>query len=148
MSDQDLRGLLKELRSAENIHYEPSVEAAYPTLKSFLDRNEINFEVTDFKMDIAQAVKEFKSRQGKSNAVILTGLQTKQVKSISKRQAVESADNVLTEPAGNFTDVFGDNCAATFEEVYFMDNSDTSASKRVNVKVDSASFDCSEKKST
>lgn len=146
MSDEDLRGLLKELRSAKDIHYEPSVQAAYPTLKSFLDRNEINFDVTDLKMDIAQAIEEFKSRQGKSNVVILTGLQTKQVKSISKRQA---EDNVLAEPAtANFTDVFGDNCAATFEEVYFMDNSDASASKRVNVEIDSASFDCTEKKST
>lgn len=150
LSDQDLRGLLKELRSAQNIHYEPSVEAAYPTLKSFLDRNDINFDVTDFKMDIAQAIVEFKSRQGKSNVVIFTGLQTKQVKSISKRQAnQDSADNVLAEPAGNFTDVFGDNCAATFEQIYFEDMSDaTVRPKRVDINVDSATFDCSEKKST
>ena len=105
LSDQDLRGLLKDLRSAASIHYEPAVMSAYPALKSFLDSSRIPFNIHDMQMDIGQALREFSSRQGKSNAVILTALQTRQPRAISKRDTPEVVAPL--SDARNYTDVTG-----------------------------------------
>jgi hypothetical protein len=146
LNSQDLRGLLRQ--EQENVHYEPAVELAYPTLKTFMDVSQIETKVEDFKMNIEKALEAFKERQDSSDVVILTGLKTRKlVVSISKRAAVDEKA-VDETPMEGMIQVFGDNCAAVFNKIYLVDNTDDAKKSFVRqLFVTGSEFNCDNKTS-
>lgn len=142
LSNQDLRKLLKNQK--KNIFYAPAVESAYANLKSYLDKNQLDSNIDDFKMDVAGAVNEFTARQASSNLVILTALKSKDlVLKISKR-AVETNDMPKAKAPVNSTTVFGEKCAAIYDSIYLVDNSNPSKVNRLDLSSDATDFECTE----
>lgn len=143
LNSQDLRGLLKE--NQDNVHYEPAVESAFPTLKTFVDVSQIETKIEDFKMDTIKALEAFKARQDSSDVVILTGLKTRKIKeNISKRAADDEEQSIE-----NSVQVFGDNCAAVFNKIYLVDNTDDATKSLIRpLSVTGSKFLCDNKTST
>lgn len=129
-----------------HLEYLPSVESAYPTLKSFLDKNQIQSHIEDFKMDLAGAFKHFKTKQSTEKIVIMTGLKFEdEIIKISKRAIEET--QIQAPKEANLTDVYGNECAASFGTIYLEDSNEKKM-KRIVLKVDKSDFKCSDMSST
>jgi hypothetical protein len=112
-----------------------------------MDVSQIETKVEDFKMNIEKALEAFKERQESSDVVILTGLKTRKlVESISKRAVDEKA--VDETPIEGMIQVFGDNCAAVFNKIYLVDNTDDAKKSYVRqLFVTGSEFNCDNKTS-
>lgn len=149
LNDQDLRKLLNHIQK-NNVHYEPLVESAYPILKSYLDSNEMNSNVEDYKMNVQEALDAFEQKQATFDVVILTALKSKELKSrISKRQVDDNSSEDENMPVVvESKSVFGDKCAMIFDSIYLVDNSGLKKNNRINLELSQSNFECAETKSS
>ena len=98
-------------------------------------------------MDLQGAFKSFKSKQATDKIVVLTGLKLEdEVLKLSKR-AIEDTPKNTVAAKSNLTDVYGNECAASFGTIYLEDSNDKKM-KKIVLNVDKSDFKCSNTSST
>lgn len=147
LNSEDLRGLLNE--NLENVHYEPAVESAYPTLKSFVDKSKIiKIKIDDYKMDVAKAIRAFKAKLVDAEVVILTALKTREVSAVISKRAADDTDIMVSQNEATPNQVFGKGCSAIFDSIYLVDNSEEAKRNiRLPLNVETSKFECEESSS-
>ncbi len=111
-----------------------------------MDVSQIDAKIEDFKMDIQGAIEAFNVKKASSDFVILTGLKTRHIKGHISKRAVADKEN---EPTKNMIQVFGKNCAAVFNKIYLVDNTDETKKGLVRpLFVADSEFICDDKTST
>lgn len=140
--DQDFRDSNIETYSK----YLQSVEDPFPTMKTFFDKKEINLEVKDLKMNFKKALEEFNKEFKGSVFLTSLGLKSNDLKVIKKRAAEDEETPVEEDKS---IKVFGDKCAAIYDSIYLVDNSNNQKkNNRLDLNLQASNFECSEKLSS
>jgi len=147
--DQDFRESESNIKLYSK--YFQSVEDPFQTMKNFFDTKNIQFDVIDLKMSFKNALKEFNKKF--DGVVFLTSLALKSDNlKVVKKRAAENANEEMTsenDKEDNSIKIFGKKCAAIYDSLYLIDNSnDQKRNNRLDLSLDASNFDCSETSSS
>jgi len=128
LTTQDLTFSVRKLDLKSNVDLKPQVESPYETIKTYTNNHNIKLNILEFD-NLEEALNAFNKLHQSSN-VILTG---KSSQSRSKRDA----ENKIAPLNGNSTTyLYGDECAAYFDSIYFIDLANLQTSTYINLIVD------------
>ncbi len=132
--------------SNKNIEYFPLVENPSDSLDIFVKKNPSNNIKITHSSDINDAFFKFMDAVSNSASIILTGSRSAPASLRVKRQS-EDTNNNNNNNNPNLKDttnnVFGSQCAASFNKVYLIDSSVSASSTPINlVAFNNATFSC------
>ncbi|CAF0803801.1 unnamed protein product [Brachionus calyciflorus] len=132
LTTQDLTFSVRKLDLKSNVDLKPQVESPYETIKNYANNHNIKLNILEFE-NLEDALNAFNKLHQSSN-VILTG---KSSQSRSKRDTEK--ENELTN--GNSTTyLYGDECAAYFDSIYFIDLANLQTSTYIPLKIENETY--------
>lgn len=132
LKTQDLSFAVRKVDLKPEVDLKLQVESPYETIQTYINNHKININLIESD-NIEDALNVFSQLHQHSN-VILTG------KSSLSRTKRESEDSKIESQ--NTTYVFGDNCAAFFESIHYVDLANHQTSNIITLTNTNSSFSC------